>query len=249
MIDEWGKGAKYWDKAWNPVVGCRKVSEGCANCYAERMAARFPELQDCNGGFMPHPPKTAKKPPQNGVVFVGNMTDIFGEWNNPVQIVNWLLSLNDNAENLILTKRADRLQKMIGGINPRRRCWWGITAENQERLEERLPALYHINGKRWISAEPVIGWLDFGQAIWNCRREKLLGEKIAIDWVVVGAESGANRRPCKLEWVRGIVKFCLFHNIPVFVKQLDIDGKLVSDINQFPEDLQIRQVPWRTEND
>lgn len=36
MIDEWKKGAKYWDHAWNPVIGCRKVSEGCANCYAAR---------------------------------------------------------------------------------------------------------------------------------------------------------------------------------------------------------------------
>lgn len=45
MIDEWGKGAKYWNKAWNPVIGCRKVSEGCANCYAAGMAERFPELQ------------------------------------------------------------------------------------------------------------------------------------------------------------------------------------------------------------
>lgn len=137
-VDEWGKGAKYWDYAWNPVIGCRKVSEGCANCYAERMAAKFPELQDNQGGFLPHQPKKEKNPPKKGVVFVGNMTDIFGEWNDPVQIVNWLLYLNDNAENLVLTKRAGRMVTMIGGIAPRRRCWWGVTAENQERLEERL---------------------------------------------------------------------------------------------------------------
>ena len=79
MIDEWGKGAKYWDKAWNPVIGCRKVSEGCANCYAAGMAERFPELRDADGGFTPHCPTTPKRPPRSGVVFVGNMTDIFGE--------------------------------------------------------------------------------------------------------------------------------------------------------------------------
>ena len=233
-IDEWGKGAKYWDHAWNPVIGCRKVSEGCVNCYAERMASRFPELQDWNGGFMPHPPKNAKKPPKNGVVFVGNMTDIFGEWNDPVQIVNWLLYLNDNAENLILTKRVERMAKMIGCIEPRRRCWWGVTAENQERLEERLPPMFGINGKRWISAEPLIGDVDFHKSM-------------PFDWVVVGAESGENRRPCTLEWVRQIVRQCQAAKVPVFVKQLDIDGKPVSDIDQFPEDLQIRQVPWSVE--
>lgn len=242
-IDQWEKGAKYWDKAWNPVVGCRKVSEGCQYCYAERMAARFPELQDGDGGFMPHAPKTGKKPPQSGIVFVGNMTDIFGAWNNPVQIINWLLSLNDNAENLILTKRAERMAKMIGGIEPRRRCWWGVTAENQERLEERLPALYQINGKRWISAEPLLAPLDFFEAIVDVD-EFATPYDLGIDWVVVGAESGDKRRPCKLEWVRSIVKQCKDAGIPVFVKQLDIDGKLVSDIDQFPEDLQIRQIPW-----
>ncbi len=26
---------------WNPVRGCTRVSEGCRNCYAERLATRF----------------------------------------------------------------------------------------------------------------------------------------------------------------------------------------------------------------
>lgn len=29
------------DMAWNPVRGCSRVSEGCRNCYAEGIAARF----------------------------------------------------------------------------------------------------------------------------------------------------------------------------------------------------------------
>lgn len=29
------------EKVWNPTRGCSKVSDGCKNCYAERMAARF----------------------------------------------------------------------------------------------------------------------------------------------------------------------------------------------------------------
>lgn len=243
MIDEWKKGAKYWDHAWNPIIGCRKCSEGCKNCYAESLAMRFPELQDVYGGFMPHFPKKQKAPPKKGVVFVGNMTDIFGKWNDPVQIVNWLLSLNDNAENLILTKRADRLQKIIGGIEPRRRCWWGVTAENQERLEERLSALYSINGKRWISAEPLLGELDFHKAMILDKFSPPF--TMPFEWVVVGAESGVNRRQCSLDWVRKIVKQCQTAKVPVFVKQLDIAGKLEKDINKFPEDLQIRQIPWR----
>lgn len=78
MIDECGKGAKYWDKPWNPVVGCKKISEGCANCYAERICTRFGQWK--HSDFQPQP-GNCWKPPRKGVVFVGNMTDIFGEWN------------------------------------------------------------------------------------------------------------------------------------------------------------------------
>ena len=60
-----------------------------------------------------------------------------------------------------------------------------------------------------------------------------------------GAESGQNRRSCSLDWVRQIVRQCREANVRVFVKQLDIDGKLVKDIEKFPEDLQIRQIPWK----
>ena len=68
-----------------------------------------------------------------------------------------------------------------------------------------------------------------------------------FDWVVVGAESGPNRRPCKIEWVESLVCQCRMFGIPVFVKQLEIDGKLEKDIAKFPKHLQIRQVPWQWE--
>ena len=66
------------DASWNPVTGCTKVSPGCKNCYAERMAKRF-------GGYfadvreIPHrldEPKHWRKPRR---VFVCSMSDLFGE--------------------------------------------------------------------------------------------------------------------------------------------------------------------------
>ena len=251
MVDEWKKGAKYWDKAWNPVIGCRKISEGCANCYAERMAALFPELQDNYGGFMPHFPKKQKSPPQTGVVFVGNMTDIFGVWNHELAIYNWLYSLSKDAINLVLTKRSNKIVDFLDWeeINDRpfiefsgEHIWLGVTAENQCRLEERTYDLSFWHGKRWLSAEPLLERIDLEVCSVDGGYTPIIQ---MLDWVVVGAESGNNRRPCSLDWVRKIVRQCQQNNIPVFVKQLDIDGKLVSNIDQFPEDLQIRQVPWR----
>lgn len=40
---------EWTEKTWNPIVGCSKVSPGCANCYAERMANRLSSMENCNG--------------------------------------------------------------------------------------------------------------------------------------------------------------------------------------------------------
>ena len=64
--------AKYWDKAWNPIIGCKPCSPACKNCYAAAWAKRFGQ------SFEPH--KSSKvRPPRKGIVFCGNMTDIFRE--------------------------------------------------------------------------------------------------------------------------------------------------------------------------
>jgi len=63
-----------------------------------------------------------------------------------------------------------------------------------------------------------------------------------IHQVIIGAESGPNRRPCPIDAVRSIVRQCReAAGVKVWVKQLDIDGKCVHDIEQFPEDLRIRE--------
>ncbi len=64
-----------------------------------------------------------------------------------------------------------------------------------------------------------------------------------VDQVIIGCESGHKRRPCKLEWVRSIVEQCRAAGVPVHVKQLEINGKVTSDISKFPADLQIREKP------
>lgn len=42
---------EWTDATWNPARGCSRVSEGCRNCYAERMAARFSEPGLWGHGF------------------------------------------------------------------------------------------------------------------------------------------------------------------------------------------------------
>lgn len=242
QLIQWTKGAKYWDKAYNPVVGCFKVSEGCENCYASALCRQY----DINGdGKFTPTVKPNAKPPRTGVVFVGNMTDLFGEWNTTEQIAGWLKSLSPNATNLVLTKRGRRLYEQMDVLNESDHILPGVTAENQDMLEDRLGNLFCLK-HRWLSLEPLLSYVDFrdAEAINNDVGHDCTN---MVDWVVVGAESGPNRRKCELKWVESVVGQCLHYKIPVFVKQLDLNGKLEKDINKFPEHLQIRQVPWAIE--
>lgn len=244
--------AKYWDRAWNPVIGCKPCSPACEHCYAAAWAKRFGQ------SFEPHK-SSQTRPPRKGIVFCGNMTDLFGEWMNPYcssEFILHCIGVSINAYHLWLTKRVasmiDALHKLTSHITDAEaiQClpkhfahnYFGFTAEDQQRYSERLLPVYRAKEKWmqfWVSAEPLLGPLNLG----------LDGDLIpgTYKWLVVGCESGSNRRPCKIEWVESIVEQCMTAGVPVFIKQLDIDGKCVTDINKFPEHLRIRQVPWAKE--
>lgn len=96
-----------WTEAtWNPVTGCTKISDGCMNCYAERLAARLKAMGNkrYENGFnvtLHHDlvdlPLKWKKPQ---MIFVNSMSDLFHEgipvsfikavfkrWNRPIGIL------------------------------------------------------------------------------------------------------------------------------------------------------------------
>lgn len=248
--------AKYWDKAWNPIIGCEPCSPACEHCYAAAWAKRFGQ------SFQPHQSSQAR-PPRKGVVFCGNMTDLFGEWvEGPMEpIFKTARSANADATYLYLTKRVECMCAILNSIVMAQRGanltglpftdprifdnhYFGFTAENQEWHDRRADVMvmrFPTWANKWMSCEPLLGPIDLKFS------GLVLGGRPAYDWVVVGCESGPNRRPCKLEWVESIVDQCRAANVPVFVKQLDIGGKCETDINKFPEHLRIRQVPWAKE--
>ena len=252
--------AKYWTAQWNPIIGCKPCSPACEHCYAAAWAKRFGQ------SFEPHP-SSQTRPPRKGVVFCGNMTDLFGEWMYPysgkfiAETPSDLIAECDNlnATYLWLTKRVENMAFELadgaflasdeeGEVHHLKlrdlilsNHYFGFTAENQEWYDRRIKDFRGgmptwANG--WLSAEPLLGPIDLGLRY-------IAPEDAPFEWVVVGCESGPNRRPCKIEWVADIVAQCRAANVPVFVKQLDIGGKCVTDITKFPKYLQIRQVPWK----
>lgn len=253
--------AKYWTAQWNPVIGCMPCSPACEHCYAAAWAKRFGQ------SFEPHK-SSQTRPPRKGIVFCGNVTDLFGEWmypysgkfmaENPSDLIAACKS--SDATYIWLTKRVASMAFELAdggyskleedrfadhhlrlGLLNLSNHYFGFTAENQVWYEKRMSIVNERFPKwanLWISAEPLLGPIDFR---WE---DVVIKPKV----IITGCESGPNRRPCKTEWIESIVEQCRDANVPVFVKQICLpNGKFTNKIEEFPAHLQIRQVPWAKE--
>ena len=69
----------------------------------------------------------------------------------------------------------------------------------------------------------------------------------AISLCIIGCETGPRRRPCKLEWVESIVQQCQDAGVPVFVKALDLGGRVSKDMAEWPEWARRREEPVAAE--
>lgn len=175
----------------------------------------------------------------------------------------------------VLTKRAARLPRYLGapdlyervlraagelrrdrpeltqiGISnpstfPAKWIWWGVSVENQEQADARIPHLLSTPAAvRFLSCEPLLERVDLtrwmndprdrmvpaqegaGQHAPSCRTFR---QPWGIDWVIVGGESGRGARPFDLEWARSVVRQCHDAKVPVFVKQLGARPQSDSD--------------------
>jgi protein gp37 len=118
-----------------------------------------------------------------------------------------------------------------GGPWPLSNVWLGVSVEDQQRADERIPALLRTPAAvRFLSVEPQLGPVDL-TSIGSWRGEPLSAleeqvghvERPPVDWVIVGGESGPGARPFHLEWARTIVEQCKAAGVAVFVKQLGAD--------------------------
>jgi len=206
---------EWTESTWNPVSGCTKISAGCLNCYAERMAKRLQAMgqQRYRNGFKVtlHPealdePYHWKKP---RIVFVNSMSDLFHEKISVGFIQDVFRVMNENKQHTfqILTKRSNRLCQLAPLLDWSPNIWMGVTIENNNYVD-RANDLRLVNAAvKFLSLEPLLGPLpDL--------------ELVGIDWVIVGGESGPGARPMKEEWVLDIKKRCRDeHKTPFFFKQ------------------------------
>lgn len=204
---------EWTDATWNPVTGCSKVSIGCQNCYAEKLAKRLEAMGNprYKNGFkvtvhedLLDAPYKWKKP---RMVFVNSMSDLFHE-DIPTQFVGEIFkTMRNNPHHIfqVLTKRAGSI-KQLPQENWTENIWMGVTVEAEDYIY-RINELRATSARtRFLSLEPLL-----------TRMPEL--DLSGIDWVIVGGESGSSARTMKEDWVLEIRDACLDQEVPFFFKQ------------------------------
>lgn len=204
-----------WTEAtWNPVSGCTKISPGCVNCYAERMAARL-QLMGAPGytnGFKLTLQEKALDLPLRWksprIIFVNSMSDLFHK-DVPLEYIQRVFSVMERASQhtfQILTKRSERLLELSQFLNWPTNVWMGVSVESSD-YTYRIDDLRLTPAKiKFLSLEPLLGPLP------NLNLA-------SIDWAIVGGESGWRARPMEEGWVVDIRNQCRKAKVPFFFKQ------------------------------
>ena len=219
---------EWTDDTWNPVTGCTRVSPGCDHCY---MFALYPRLRGMGvPGYETSPdevrllPERLKTPlswrkPRR--VFVNSMSDVFHP-KVPFDYILEIFSVMEEASAKrghvfqVLTKRPGRAaawwqtyqRHFPDGWPPN--VWIGTSVENQ-KYAPRLTVLERIPASvRFVSAEPLLERLDLSRWL----------ESRAVNWVIVGGESGPGARPMDLNWVRDLRDQSTSAGVAFFLKQL-----------------------------
>lgn len=205
---------EWTESTWNPLTGCTKVSEGCRNCYAERMAGRLKAMGQPNyvNGFrltlhehVLSVPLTWKRPQ---MVFVNSMSDLFHN-EVPFEFIRKVFGVMEKAQVhtfQVLTKRSKRLLRISRSLQWPENVWMGVTLESADYTFRADHLKETPAGLKFLSIEPLLGPIP------NL-------DLIGIDWVIVGGESGPKARPMSVDWVRGIRDQCIGAEVPFFFKQ------------------------------
>jgi protein gp37 len=217
-VSHWGKGApRVRTKAfWQNALKWQRQAAECERFLEGQDRPRiFPSLCDIWDGEVPI------------------------EW-----LSDYLKLVHDtpNLDHLILTKRPELCLKRLQGCLDHFRgeasmtrfiegwmmgnripdnVWIGVSVEDQQRADERIPLLLRIPAKvRFLSVEPLLESVNLA-SVHSPVFPQLKGRPAIwdLDWVIVGGESGPNRRDCGVDAICDVAKQCQAASVPCFVKQ------------------------------
>jgi len=205
---------EWTNSTWNPVTGCDKVSAGCQNCYADRMAKRLQGMgvEKYRNGFEVTLHEEVVEAPLSWttprVVFVNSMSDLFHD-QIPDEFIKHVFEVMATASQhtfQVLTKRPKRAKRIDSQLTWGPNIWLGATVESRD-YRWRIKDLRQTSAAiKFLSLEPLLGPL--GQVDYT-----------GIDWAIVGGESGPGARPIRKEWILDIRNQCAEQGVHFFFKQ------------------------------
>ncbi len=284
---------EWTNETWNPIFGCDKISPGCKNCYAEKMAYRLAHMEhawyyanvleetdEYKKGIIPLNGKSGVKSKWNGktyfnedilknpfkwkkprMIFVCSMGDLFHESLSfeDIRRVYDVIANTRHHTYQILTKRPKRMLeffKWFGNeireagfdsipsesdnsldyYSPLKNLHLGVTAENQEEANKRIPYLLETPAaKRFVSIEPMLSRIELSETNKEFSYDWLTGRfcnikqhngqavknpsyKSKLDQIICGGETSAKARPMNPNWVKSLRDQCEVTKTPFFFK-------------------------------
>lgn len=216
-------GISWTDHTQNFWWGCAKISPGCKNCYAADWAKRFGTKWGVDakrrefGEKHQNEPRiwnrAAQREGRRHRVFCSSMADVF-DINAPVGARDLMWPIIKETTWLdwqLLTKRPENVLAMLpadwGAGYPN--VWMGVTTENQEMAEKRLAILRTLPAlTKFASYEPALEHVDFRAHL------------DAIDWLIIGGESGGSARAFDPAWSTSAIEQCREAGVACFMKQM-----------------------------
>jgi len=187
------------------------------------------------------------------------------------QWYRWVTEWLDEGQQGFCGKAWDRCHAAIEGLDGIEEylpnVWQGSSVSTQPDADREIPLLLKTPAAvRFVSAEPLLEEIDAGFGAnmteeedraygWipchegGIRHQHPLGEFVGgpcarkLDLIIIGCESGPGRRPCKLDWVHSLIEQADAAEVPVFVKQLEIDGKVSHNPAEWPKWARRREQP------
>lgn len=238
-----GSNIAWTHHTFNPWWGCTKVSPGCTFCYADSFSRRTGHAvwgKDSPRRFfgLPHwaePRKwdaDAKAAGERHRVFCASMADVFEDYTGPdaMRLIGertrlWdLIDATPNLDWLLLTKRPERWRILPDEWHRQvpDNVWRGTSVESPDYLNRVEALLDGPGGTTFVSYEPALAAVSFGRYLAPRIVERMTVYR-RLSWIIVGGESGPDRRPFDPAWADEVVRECAAFNVPCFVKQ---DGGL-----------------------
>jgi protein gp37 len=244
----------------NPWIGCQEVTEEeCGDCYAKRWAHQH--QLTVWGPLLKTPRKLTKtwdnpfkwnrqaeRENRRIKVFCASLADVFEPHPDVVDARHHLWETIEQTPHLdwqLLTKRPKFIRRLVPQSwlqNWPAHVWIGTSVGMQDAADKRIHYVIDLPAPViFLSCEPLVQHVLL--ASWL--------EKRKITWVICGGYSGTRNWPMDLEWARSLRDECRTYGVAFFMKQLgtvyakqhglaDWKG---GNMEEFPEDLRIREFP------